>query len=97
MRANRRWQSKRKHLVELQRRDPMAAAAEREALREHYEREIKRRVYKLSAPSAWQLAERVKKYLDIDLTEKLVDLLQQVMKPTGRPKPTKGKVCRLIH
>ena len=84
VRAKQRWQKKRKRLLELERRDHQAAAHEREILRKYYCREVRRRVYKLNSPSAWRLAKRVKRYLDIDLTEKLVDLLQEVMKPTKR-------------
>ena len=94
MRANRRWRAKQKSLRELERRNFAAATAERKALREYYWREMKRRVYQLNTPSAWKLAERLNEYLDIDLTDQLVDLLHDAMKPTDRPRPTRRIVRR---
>jgi hypothetical protein len=73
-----------------------AATGEREALIKYYWHEIRRCVFVLNEPLAWELALEVKTILDIDLTPRLVDLLHNLMKPV-RPKAANAKVAKLVH
>lgn len=92
----RRLQEQRLRLLQREQDGRDAVAAERDALIKCYWHEIRRCVFVLNEPSAWELALEVKTFLDIDLTPRLADLLHNVMKPS-RPKPANARIAKLVH
>jgi hypothetical protein len=92
----RRLREQSRRLLECEGNGRDAVVAEREALTKSYWHEIRRRVFVLDTPLAWELALEVKEFLGIDLTPRLTDLLHKVMKPDG-PRPANGKVAKLMR